>query len=183
MPPKVGGNKKREGGGPHQASRQHTPEATLQEPSTEAASTTTGSRREPDSTRGNLKYQVCWKNKAFLRGMGKNNKQPTNTWLVYTAKLQIFSKNTEKLYSTSIHRLIESGDIKRVRNCKGQFLSKYFLRKKPSGEYRFILNLKRLNAFLSPPHFKLEDIRTAKNLIFKNSYLASIDLKDAYFLV
>ncbi|VEN54614.1 unnamed protein product [Callosobruchus maculatus] len=40
----------------HRASRQHTAEATLRERSTEAASTTTGSRREPDSIRGNLTH-------------------------------------------------------------------------------------------------------------------------------
>ncbi|VEN62193.1 unnamed protein product [Callosobruchus maculatus] len=61
-PPKAGGNKRREGGTPitmaarHRASRQHTAEATLRERSTEAASTTTGSRREPDSIRGNLTH-------------------------------------------------------------------------------------------------------------------------------
>ncbi|KAI8427236.1 hypothetical protein MSG28_014834 [Choristoneura fumiferana] len=40
-----------------------------------------------------------------------------------------------------------------------------------------------LNKFLIPQHFKMEDIRTATQLISKDSYMATIDLKDAYFLV
>ncbi|VEN44720.1 unnamed protein product [Callosobruchus maculatus] len=40
----------------HRASRQHTREATLRERSTGAASTSTGSRREPDSISGNLTH-------------------------------------------------------------------------------------------------------------------------------
>ncbi|KAI8419976.1 hypothetical protein MSG28_008581 [Choristoneura fumiferana] len=40
-----------------------------------------------------------------------------------------------------------------------------------------------LNKFLIPQHFKMEDLRTATQLISKDSYMATIDLKDAYFLV
>nr|CAH7764042.1 unnamed protein product [Callosobruchus chinensis] len=54
--------------------------------------------------------------------------------------------------------------------------------KKPNRKQRFILNLKRLNTFLSCPHFKLEDFRSVKN-ISKDCYMANIDLKDAYFLL
>nr|CAI5824616.1 unnamed protein product [Callosobruchus analis] len=58
---KAGGNKRREGGRPitmaarHRASRQHTPEATSRERNTEAASTTTRSKREPSSIREKFK--------------------------------------------------------------------------------------------------------------------------------
>lgn len=48
---------------------------------------------------------------------------------------------------------------------------------------RFILNLKELNKFIQCSHFKLEDYRSAQNIIFKNYYMASIDLQDAYFLI
>lgn len=91
-------------------------------------------------------------------------------------------KRETKLYSESIRHLLKIGAVEVVTKCKNQFLSSFFLRQKPNGEYRFILNLKNLNKFITAPHFKLEDIRTAKNLIFQNCFLASIDLKDAYFL-
>nr|CAH7734420.1 unnamed protein product [Callosobruchus chinensis] len=74
-------------------------------------------------------------------------------------------------------------NVKAVNSCQDQFLSSYLLRQKDNGEFRFILNLKKLNEFILSPHFRLEDIRMVKNLITRNCFLASVDLKDAYFLV
>lgn len=54
-------------------------------------------------------------------------------------------------------------------------------REKANGKHRFILNLKELNTFIDAPHFKIEDYRSALRLVSKNSFLASIDLKDAYY--
>lgn len=48
---------------------------------------------------------------------------------------------------------------------------------------RFILNLKKLNQFISAPHFKLEDSRSVLKLITNKCYFAKLDIKDAYFLV
>ncbi|XP_056637712.1 uncharacterized protein LOC130445848 [Diorhabda sublineata] len=67
------------------------------------------------------------------------------------------SGKLEKSYSDSITKLIDMGAVKEVTKCNGQFLSSYFLRKKPDGNDRFILNLKKLNTFITPPHFKLKD--------------------------
>lgn len=64
-----------------------------------------------------------------------------------------------------------------------QFLSHFFLTKKASGGMRFILNLKPLNRFLSPPHFQLEDWRTVVQLMTSGSWMATLDLEDAYLLV
>lgn len=73
-----------------------------------------------------------------------------------------------------------------VRQCmpvQGQFLSNIFLVPKSNGEMRFILNLKKLNKFISLEHFKMEDVRTATKLMNRDCYMANLDLKDAYFLV
>ena len=43
--------------------------------------------------------------------------------------------------------------------------------------------MKRFNNFLSPYHFKIEDLRTVTSLLRKDSYLCRLDLKDAYLLV
>lgn len=83
----------------------------------------------------------------------------------------------------SIDQLLGMGAIKRARECKGQFISKIFLTPKKDGQFRFILNLKSLNKFVANKHFKLEDFKTVKNLIKKDCFMATMDLKDAYFLV
>lgn len=36
---------------------------------------------------------------------------------------------------------------------------------------------------MDPLHFKMEDLRTARNLIFQNYYMASLDLSDAFYLI
>ena len=43
--------------------------------------------------------------------------------------------------------------------------------------------MKKLNEFLSPPHFKLEDNRTVKKLLKQDCFMSSLDLQDAYYLV
>lgn len=45
------------------------------------------------------------------------------------------------------------------------------------------MNLKKLNSFLAPPHFKLEDIRTATKLLHPGVFFAKLDLKEAYYAV
>ena len=59
----------------------------------------------------------------------------------------------------------------------------FFLRKKKSGSYRMILNLKRLNECIEYKHFKMESLSLAVQLMRKNCYMASIDLTDAYYTV
>lgn len=83
----------------------------------------------------------------------------------------------------AIKDLLEKKAIETCKNSKNQFLSSYFLIQKPDGSYRFILNLKRLNEFIFAEHFKLEDIKTAINLVSPGDFMAHIDLQDAYFLV
>lgn len=64
-----------------------------------------------------------------------------------------------------------------------QFLSPFFLRDKSSGGKRFILNLRDLNCYIDPPHFKLEDWRTVVRLMLPGTQMATLDLEDAYFLI
>lgn len=84
----------------------------------------------------------------------------------------------------AIAKLIELGAITHCdENIPGQFISPVFLTPKSNGGFRFILNLKTLNKAVYSHHFKMEDIRTAIKLISKGAYMATIDLKEAYFLV
>ena len=44
-------------------------------------------------------------------------------------------------------------------------------------------NIKVLNQYVAKQHFKMEDIRTMKDIIRPRDYMAKLDLKDAYFSV
>lgn len=96
----------------------------------------------------------------------------------------LITSDTESLhYSESIKNLLSIGAISPCEPCKDQYVSRVFLVPKPNGKMRFILNLKNLNKFINVKHFKLEDLRTVLKLVTKNSFMATIDLKDAYFLI
>jgi len=82
-----------------------------------------------------------------------------------------------------VSRLLNKQAIEIVEDCEDQFLSSFFVIKKSSGEWRFILNLKNLNRFVVAPHFKMEDWKTVIRLLSPDDFLASINLEDAYFLI
>lgn len=85
--------------------------------------------------------------------------------------------------SEQINLLLKKGTINNCASVEGEFISPIFLRPKPDGSLRLILNLKYLNENIVTERFKLEDLRTAKDLLRKNSFMATIDLKDAYYVV
>ena len=61
------------------------------------------------------------------------------------------------------------------------FVSGVFTRSKKDGSKRIIFNLKRLNKFVDCKHFKMESLQNILELI--SVYIASIDLKDAFYSV
>ena len=63
------------------------------------------------------------------------------------------------------------------------FVSGVFTRSKKDGSERMILNLKRLNKFVEYKHFKMESLQIVLELIRPGVYMASIDLKDAFYSV
>lgn len=63
------------------------------------------------------------------------------------------NKNDYIFYTTELNRLLSKGAIELVNFSPDQYLSSYFLRDKPSGAKRFILNLKSLNSYVDAPHF------------------------------
>lgn len=80
--------------------------------------------------------------------------------------------------------LLDKGVIEIVEHSPGEFISNIFLReKRERGKYRMILNLKDLNEFVEYHHFKMDSLESALQLINKDSILASLDFKDAYYSV
>ncbi|CAD6227235.1 GSCOCG00006046001-RA-CDS, partial [Cotesia congregata] len=88
-----------------------------------------------------------------------------------------------EITKSEINKLLKIGAIEPCEPTPGQFLSSFFTIPKPDGSYRFIINLKNLNKFIDLVHFKMEDIRAAKQLVMLNAYLGSMDLKDAFYMI
>ena len=77
-----------------------------------------------------------------------------------------------------IAKLLSKHVIKPTGHSHGEIISD-----KKDGSYRMILNLKKLNQYTSKMHFKMDTLNTVIKLIEKDCYMASIDLKDAYYSV
>lgn len=81
-----------------------------------------------------------------------------------------------------IKRLKEKGVIEPPFE-EGGFISNVFTRPKKDGGFRMILDLSELNKSITYRHFKMDTFETAVNLLSKDCFMASIDLRDAYYSV
>ena len=95
----------------------------------------------------------------------------------------VFSPGEGIIVQELTNQLLHKGAISECNPTEGQFISSYFLVDKSSGEKRFVFNLRKLNSFIEPKHFKMEDMRTVLGLISRGCFMATMDLKDAYFLI
>lgn len=82
-----------------------------------------------------------------------------------------------------ITQLLKKGVIQPCQHEPGEFISPIFTRPKKDGSFRMILNLKCFNANVTHYHFKMDNIWSAIRLMKPRCYMASIDLKDAYYSV
>lgn len=82
-----------------------------------------------------------------------------------------------------IEKLLTKKVVTYSKHEPGEFISGLFTRPKKDGSKRMILNLKRLNLHIEYNKFKMESIQNVLQCIEKNCYMASVDLKDAFFSV
>ena len=78
----------------------------------------------------------------------------------------------------------EASNLLRKQACDyeaGEYISPIFTRSKKDGSHRMILNLKSLNKNITHHHFKMDTVLTAVRLMKPGCFMASIDLKDAYW--
>ena len=97
----------------------------------------------------------------------------------------LFQYNEEEKHfiTHEIDKLLSKKVIGKSYNEEYQYVSPIFVRKKPDGEFRLILNLKKLNTAVNYIHFKMDTIIDVIYLIQKGSYMVKFDLKDAYYSV
>ena len=92
-----------------------------------------------------------------------------------------FSQSETKLIELEIEKLICKGVIKPCGKEGNDFVSKIFLRPKKDASYRLILNFKNLNEIVQYHHFKMDTLHSILTLVKKDCWMASVDLKDAYY--
>ena len=83
-----------------------------------------------------------------------------------------------------IQKLLRKQVIEEVANDTNTgYYSNLFTNRKMNGAYITILNLKKFNEYCTTEHFKMESIKNVINMLKPGMFLASIDIKDAFYSV
>jgi len=78
---------------------------------------------------------------------------------------------------------LEKGVLEETDKSPDEFISTVFLTPKPDGNYRMILNLRTFNKCVEYNKFKMDTLQSILKLISPECYMATIDLRDAYYTV
>ena len=89
----------------------------------------------------------------------------------------------EAVIDLEVKKLLSKSVIEPTGHSHGEIISDVFVRVKKDGGHRMILNLKNLNQYANKLHFKMDTLNTIIKLVEKDCFMASIDLKDAYYSV
>ena len=95
----------------------------------------------------------------------------------------ILPKEQHPLLWEEINQMLEKEAIVEIKTKSKGFYSTFFLVPKPDGSQRPILNLKPLNKFLKVQKFKMCTPQIIIPTLRQGDWLASIDLKDAYYQI
>ena len=93
------------------------------------------------------------------------------------------NKTDTKLVDQEIQSLLHKGVIVPTVEEENDHFSPIFLRLNKDGSTRLLLNLKAMNEHIEPIHFKMETFSCVLQILTPNCWLASVDLKSAYYSV
>ena len=93
------------------------------------------------------------------------------------------SQLESEVLDSEIIKLLEKDVVSKTDIDSKDFFSNLFTKRKKDSSFRMILNLKFLNIECNTNHFKMESIKHAINMISPGDYLASIDIKDAFYTI
>ena len=93
------------------------------------------------------------------------------------------SEHERDFVDLELEELLQKGIIEESEESLDQIVSNIFLRPKKDGSYRMILDLTWVNEHIEYEHFKMESLHTALGMVRQDSWMGSIDLKDAYYSV
>ena len=88
-----------------------------------------------------------------------------------------------RAFLAEIDAMMTKGVLKTVSDPDPGFYSRLFLVEKSSGDWRPVIDLSPLNEFVQQTPFRMETPNSVLLSVRKNDFLASIDLKDAYFQI
>ena len=128
-------------------------------------------------------WELITQDPFTLRAIQHYNIQFAETLLLQTTPPmnKTFSPAEKEIIQNEIIKLSLKGVIEKAIYTNDSYLSNVFVRLKKDGSHRMILNLKSLNEFVAYYHFKIDTFQTAISLIRPGCFMASIDLKDAYY--
>ena len=95
----------------------------------------------------------------------------------------VFNAYQHSIVKEEIDKLFAKRVIIPAAQETGEFVSTIFLRRKKDGTHRTILNLKAFNEYIAYHHFKMDTLEAAVNMMRPGCFMASVDLKDAYYTV
>lgn len=91
-----------------------------------------------------------------------------------------FAPSPSSLMTSQIQQLLEIGVLSENKFTTG-YLSPIFLRAKPDGSHRLIVNLKSLNNFVYTQKFRLISFNKISQIIENGDFLIKIDISNAYY--
>lgn len=93
------------------------------------------------------------------------------------------NKDDSKLINEEITALLKKGAIQLSEITTEDYFSPIFVRVNTDGTSRLLLNLKTLNKGVEALHFKMETFNNVLQMLKPNCWLASVDLKSAYYSI
>ena len=85
--------------------------------------------------------------------------------------------------SGEIKELLSLGVVVQTHTHQGSWISPIFTTENADESPRLILNLKKLNDHIRHVHFKMETLKDVIHMIQPQAWMASVDLKRAYYSV
>jgi hypothetical protein len=94
-----------------------------------------------------------------------------------------FSEEMNALVDLEVASMKAKLAILEIPEEEAFLICKMFLVAKKGGGFRPVLNLRPLNRFTVPKHFKMEGLPVVKETLRPNDWMCSVDLSDAFFHV
>ena len=106
--------------------------------------------------------------------------EPPSQYVIPTNSI---AKEQKSQKEEEIRNLIKKQVLVECDYVQGEFPSPIFSVQKKNSTILLILNLMQLNQHIPYIHFKVENIGTVLDKLIENCFMATLDLKDAYYCV